>query len=174
MSINATSVGNLSVSTDHEETEGFVRACVEDVFAHLDDQRRLSAHMTKRSWKMGWGKMEVRLDAAGGKAIGSHIVLDGRVFGIYLYLDEIVTDHQPPRCKRWRTVGEPHLLVIGQYTMGFDISETPNGSQLRVFIDYELPTRGVAKIFGRLFGRMYAKWCTRQMVQDAQRAFGAA
>jgi hypothetical protein len=38
-------------------------------------------------------------------------------------------------------------------------------------IDYDLPTRGLSRILGRLFGRMYAKWCTRQMVRDAERAF---
>ena len=157
----------------HEETTGAVGASVAEVFAHLDDQTRLSEHMTKRSWKLGWGKMDVRLDAERGKAVGSHIVLDGRVFGIHLYLDEIVTEHEPPRRKRWRTVGEPRLLVVGQYTMGFDVDEDPVGCRLRVLIDYDLPTRGVSKVLGQLFGRMYASWCTSQMVRDAQGAFAA-
>lgn len=157
--------------TRHEEFTDTVGASVADVFAHLDDQARLSAHMTKRSWKMGWGKMDVRLDAEHGKAIGSHIVLDGRVFGIHLYLDEVVTERQPPYRKRWRTAGEPRLLVIGQYEMGFDLSEASDESRLRVLIDYELPTRGLSKPLGRVFGRMYARWCTRQMVADAARVF---
>ena len=127
--------------------------------------------MRKRSWKMGWGKMDVRLDAQGGKAIGSHIVLDGRVFGIRLYLEEVVTERDPPYHKRWTTLGEPHLLVVGQYTMGFDVAAEDAGARVRVVIDYDLPTRGLSRILGRLFGRMYAKWCTRQMVQDAEAAF---
>jgi hypothetical protein len=157
--------------TRHEESTGTIGATVAEVFEHLDDQTRLSEHMTKRSWKMGWGKMDVRLDAERGKAIGSHIVLDGRVFGVRLYLDEVVTEREPPHHKRWRTVGDPRLLVIGQYAMGFDIAEVSAGSRLRVLIDYDLPASGVSKILGRLFGRMYATWCTRQMVQDAQHAF---
>jgi hypothetical protein len=150
---------------------GAVSARVADVFAHLDDQTRLSAHMTKRSWTMGWGKMDVRLDAGRGKAVGSHIVLDGRVFGIHLYLDEVVTEREPPYRKRWRTVGDPRLLVMGQYEMGFDLTEASDGARLRVLIDYELPKTGLAKVLGRLFGRMYAKWCTRQMVTDAAIVF---
>lgn len=157
----------------HDETTGIVGASVAEVFAHLDDQRRLSAHMSQRSWKMGWGKMDVRLDEHGGKAVGSRIVLDGRVFGIRLYLEEAVTERNPPHRKRWQTIGEPHLLVIGSYTMGFDLSAADIGTRVTVVIDYELPSHGLPKILGRLFGRAYAEWCTRQMVQDVERAFGA-
>jgi hypothetical protein len=154
----------------HEEYSGALRAPVERAFELLDDQRRLSAHMNDRSWKMGWGKMNLRLDEKGGRDVGSHIILEGRVFGIRLYLDEVVTDRMPPSRKTWETVGEPKLLVIGPYRMGFDL--TPNGSSasLRVGIDYDLPRRGIAAVLGRFFGRSYAKWCTRQMVVDAQRA----
>lgn len=155
----------------HEEFNGLIGASIQDAFDHLDDQTRLSAHMSKRSWKMGWGKMDVRLDAHGGRAVGSHIVLDGSVFGIRLHLDEVVTERDPPRRKRWRTVDTPRLLVIGQYEMGFDLSAEGAGTRARVVIDYELPTRGLPRILGLLFGRMYAKWCTRQMVGDAARTF---
>jgi hypothetical protein len=158
----------------HDESTADVNADVTQLFAHLDDQTRLAAHMRRRSWKMGWGKMEVRLDAQGGKAVGSHIVLDGRVFGIHLYLEEVVTVREPPHRKRWQTVGEPRLLVIGQYSMGFDAAELETGVRLRVLIDYDLPAHGLPRILGRLFGRMYAKWCTRQMVRDAESAFASA
>jgi hypothetical protein len=157
----------------HEEFVGIVNATEADAFAHLDDQTRLSAHMSRRSWKMGWGRMSVDLDEQGGKAVGSHIVLRGRVLGLSLYLDEVVTERNPPRRKVWRTVGEPRLLVIGAYEMGFELSAAADGVQLRVAIGYEWPTKGVQRFLGRLFGRMYAKWCTREMVQNAQKAFSA-
>lgn len=157
--------------TRHEESSAVIHASTEQIFAPLDDQTRLSAHMNRRSWKMGWGKMETVLDAEHGQSVGSQIVLRGRVFGIRLYLDEIVTLRDPPLRKAWEIVGEPRLLVIGPYRMGFDL--TPNGSntQLRVWIDYDLPADGIPWLLGQLFGRWYAKWCTRQMVQDAQRSF---
>jgi hypothetical protein len=155
----------------HEEHSAPIEASAERVFDLLDDQTRLTEHMSKRSWKLGWGKMDTVLDAQQGRSVGSHIVLRGRVFGIRLYLDEVVTRRDPPVTKTWETVGEPRLLVIGPYRMGFDL--TPNGmhSSLRVAIDYELPTQGISWILGRLFGPAYAKWCTRRMVRDAQHSF---
>jgi len=155
----------------HEESSGTVNASVDRAFEHLDDQRRLSAHMNKRSWKMGWGKMDLRLDEKNGQAVGSHIVLDGRVFGIRLYLDEVVTERTPPQRKTWETVGEPRLLVIGRYRMGFQLSPNGSGTALRVSIDYDSPRSGLSRYLGAAFGRYYAKWCTMKMVRDAQAAF---
>lgn len=158
----------------HEEYSATVNAPAEQLFAHLDDHTRLSSHMSERSWKMGWGKMDTVLDAQHGQAIGSHIVLSGRVFGIRLYLDEIVTLREPPTRKYWETVGEPHLLVVGPYRMGFDL--TPDGEEcrLRVVIDYNLPPEDATRWLGEVFGDWYARWCTRQMVQDARQTFARA
>lgn len=155
----------------HEEYTDTVTAPPERVFDHLDDQARLSAHMSKRSWKMGWGKMDLRLDDKRGQAVGSRLVLDGRVFGVRLCLDEVVTERVPPVRKTWATIGEPKLLVIGSYRMGFDLSSRGPDTQLRVAIDYDLPATGVSRLLGKWFGRSYARWCTRKMVQDARAAF---
>ena len=155
----------------HEESNAVVRGSAGDLFVRLDDQTRLSAHMSKRSWKMGWGKMETVLDAQSGRRVGSHIVLSGRVFGVRLHLDEVVIRRDTPFHKTWETVGEPKLLVIGRYRMGFDLTSDGLFTRIRVAIDYELPATGFSRLLGRLFGRWYAKWCTRQMVQDARIAF---
>mgnify|MGYP000406125319 CR=1 FL=1 len=155
----------------HEEHSEPINASAERIFDNLDDQTRLSAHMSKRSWKLGWGRMETVLDAENGRSVGSHIVLRGRVFGIRLYLDEVVIMREPPLKKTWETVGEPRLLVIGPYRMGFDLTPDGTTAQLRVAIDYDLPTKGIPWLLGRLFGRRYAKWCTWQMVRDAQDSF---
>ena len=156
----------------YEEHCAIINASAERVFDRLDDQMRLSEHMSKRSWKMGWGRMETVLDAQHGRSVGSHIVLRGRVFGIRLYLDEVVTLREPPLKKTWETVGEPRLLVIGPYRMCFDLMPGGTTAQLRVAIDYDLPAKGISRLLGRLFGRSYAKWCTRQMVRDAHHSFG--
>ncbi len=103
----------------HDEHTAVINASVIRVFAHLDSQTRMSAHMSNRSWK----------------------------------------------------IGEPRLLVIGQYSMGFDAADLETGVRLCVLIDYDLPPHGLPRILGRLFGRMYAKWCTTQMVQDAESTF---
>ena len=155
----------------HEEHRATINASAERVFDQLDDQTRLSEHMSKRSWKLGWGRMETLLDAQHGRSIGSHIVLRGRIFGFRLYLDEVVIMREPPLKKTWETVGELRLLVIGPYRMGFELIPDGNNSRLRVAIDYELPVMGIPWLLGRIFGRWYAKWCTQRMVRDAQHSF---
>lgn len=157
----------------HEEASVDVPASAEHVFAHLDDQRRLSAHMSKRSWRMGWGKMETMLDALGGRAVGSHIAFRGRVFGLAVGLDEVVTAREAPVRKVWETTEQPRLLVIGPCRMGFELTPRDSGVVVRVAIDYDLPVSGVPRLLGRMFGRMYAQWCVRTMAHDAHKAIAA-
>ncbi len=111
--------------------------------------------------------MTIEVDEGQGRAIGSRIRLIGRAVGIRLVVEEVVTERDPPHRKVWETVGQPRLLVIGHYRMGFDIAPQSGGSQFRVFIDYALPEAAPARWFGRMFGGFYARWCTRRMVNDA-------
>lgn len=78
-----------------------INALAERVFDRLDDQTRLSEHMNKRSWKLGWGRMETVLDAQQGRSVGSHIVIRGRVFRVRLYLDEVVAMREPQPACHW-------------------------------------------------------------------------
>lgn len=157
---------SLPLYSLHEESSVLIKSTVEKVFEKLDDPLLLSAHMSKPSWKMGGGKMETVLDSQGGRSVGSHIGLHGRFFGIHLYLDEVVILRDPPHTKSWETVGEPKLIVIGPYRMGFQLKREMDAVRLRVEIDFDLPRRGMPHFFGLLFGRSYAKWCTQQMVRD--------
>lgn len=165
----------------HAESHGRLQAPAERVFAHLDDHTRLSAHMSRRSWRMGWGRMGLHLDERAGRAIGSRIRLEGRILGVRLALEEVVIEHAPPTRKVWVTVGTPQLLVIGPYRMGFALvpagaraSGGADAATLIVFIDYALPDRGFSRVLGRLLGHLYARWCTERMVTDARAAFVTA
>jgi hypothetical protein len=77
----------------------------------------------------------------------------------------------PPRHKAWETVGNPTLLVIGNYRLGFDIASRGNSSDLRVFIDYDLPPSPKLRWLGNLLGPIYAKWCVGQMARSARDRF---
>jgi hypothetical protein len=88
---------------------------------------------------------------------------------VSLFVEEVVVAHDPPVRKTWETIGTPRLLVVGPYRMSFELQGSGTGTRLRVAIDYELPVRGVEGLFGRL----YARWCTQQMVRDAARLFAA-
>ncbi len=117
--------------------------------------------------------MSIETDGLEGKAQGSHIRLHAKVLGIELSVDEAVIEYRPPERKAWRTTGVPRLLVIGEYTMGFEIKTEGAGSLLRVFIDYELPRNWIGRWFP-VVGKWYARWCTQQMASDAATYFSNA
>ena len=151
----------------HEESSGYVDAAPERVFAMLDDHARLAAHTIEPSWRMGWATMHIITDPKGPRGAGARIMLRGRIFGIHLWVEEAVTGYDRPRRKEWETITEPRLLVIGSYKMGFETTPAGEGTTLRVTIDYNRPTSPIASLLALLFGRMYARWCTSQMVRDA-------
>ena len=159
----------MNTARRHYENTALIPAPAEELFAYVDDHARFSSHMSQSSWMMGGGRMDVLVDEGRGQKVGSHIRISGTAFGIQLFLDEVVTRHEPPRIKTWETVGELRLLVIGHYGMGIEITPQGSDSVMRVYIDYDLPTTNVW--LGRLFGGMYAKWCVGQMMGGAQNQF---
>lgn len=161
----------IQVLSRHSACSVFVQGTVEQVFAYIDDHKRFSSHMGQPSWKMGGGNMEITMDADAGQRVGSRIRLAGRVLGMALWVDEIVVVREPPRQKVWETTGSPRLLVIGHYRMGFTVAPHGTGSQLRVFIDYDLPDSAPARLLGRLLGKYYADWCTGQLALDTKKNF---
>lgn len=155
----------------HFETVVELNAPANAVFSHLDDHSRLSAHMSKSSWMMMGSHMAIEFDAAQGRAVGAIIRLRGRVLGIPLSVEEIVTERSPPSRKVWSTTGRPRLLVIGPYRMGYEITPKARSSQLRVFIDYALPDGPVSNWLGHWLSNFYAHWCTQSMADDAAMHF---
>jgi carbon monoxide dehydrogenase subunit G len=158
----------------HDESRALVSASPERVFAFIDDPERLSSHMSRSSWRMGGGRMKTVVDERRGQSVGAHIRISGRVLGLELSLDEVVTEREPPTRKSWETVGSPRLLVIGPYRMGFEVTPHGSGSQLRVFIDYALPPAWPERWLGRVFGGYYADWCTQRIINDAVRQFASS
>jgi len=58
---------------------------------------------------------------------------------------------------------------MAHYCMGFELTLSGDASLVRVFIDYSLPTTAPGSWLGRLLGGDYARWCTKQMADDAAR-----
>ena len=160
------------MKSHHYSTTAQVQAPAGDVFSFLDDHARLASHMGKRSLAMGGGAMAIEFDDGRGKFVGSKLSMRGKAFGVRLSLDEVVVERVPPYRKCWETVGEPRLLVIASYRMGFSIEDDGQASRVTVFIDYELPRRLPERWLGNLFGRAYARWCTERMAGDAAENFG--
>ncbi|TSC52412.1 MAG: hypothetical protein LiPW41_182 [Parcubacteria group bacterium LiPW_41] len=155
----------------HYEKSVFILASPQDVFDYVDDQHHFSSHMTQPSWMLGGGYMNVEIDGGCGRVVNSHIRLNGKAFGINLFVDEVVIQHDSPYRKTWHTVGDLKLLVIGQYQMGFVIIKDHNGSKLKVFIDYEFPVFFAARLLGYMFGNIYARWCVDQIICTTAKYF---
>jgi hypothetical protein len=156
----------------HEEAVAVVGARAQEIFAYLDDQERLGAHMQQRSWMMMGSRMTYEFDALRGRAVGSIIKLSGRILGAVIEVSEVVVEREPSRRKVWETVGLPRMLIIAGYRMGFDL--TPDGDEatrLRVFIDYVLPPSLIGNALGKLFAKPYARWCVTRMASDAAQHF---
>lgn len=150
-------------------SEVLLDAGLDDVFAYVDDHAQFSGHMNRSSWMMAGGRMETSADEGQGRTVGSHIRMTGRVVGVKLELDEVITVRDPPSRKAWETVGEVRLLVIGHYQMSLELEPEATQTRLVVAIDYDLPTKNAW--LGRLFGKVYAMWCVRQMLQTTRAHF---
>lgn len=150
-----------------------VDAPIQTVFEFLDDQSNFSSHMSERSGMMMGSTMEIYMDELHTRSVGSRFGFTGRVLVIPLRVDEIVTGREPPRRKTWETTTEPTLWVIGRYEMGLELSDRDGLSRLRVYIRYNLPAGWFQRLLGIAFGRIYGRWCTSKMVNDARRHFSA-
>ena len=157
----------------HDHAEAIIMASQAEVFAYLDDQSRLAAHMEKRSMMMLGGRMTYEFDAAQGRAVGSVIRMGGSFLGLSLFVEELVTERISPIRKRWETRGPQRMLVIDSYVMGFETRQIAGGTGLRVFIDYQLPQSLPGRWLGLLCAPFYARWCVARMVKDASRHFGS-
>ncbi len=153
----------------HLESSALINANPQEVFNFVDDHQKFSSHMGQSSLVMGGGSMKTELDDKKGQIVGSHIKLNGKVFGIDLYLDEVVIKRVPPHLKEWETVGTPKLLIIGYYKMKIEIKPQDLKSLVRVSIDYELPEKNAW--LGKLFSTFYAKWCVSQMLKSTVNHF---
>ena len=155
----------------HEASSALAHGSAVQIFAYLDDPKALAAHMGESSMMMLGSRMSINVDVDEGRVVGSKIRMQGRMMGIPLSLEEVITERQVPRRKVWETIGTPNLLVIAHYRMGFELMPTGDSSMVRVFIDYSLPTTAPGSWLGRWFGGFYARWCTKQMANAAARQF---
>ena len=76
----------------HNENAALANAPVDRVFAYLDDPKALEAHMGESSMMMAGSRMSIDADADGGRVVGSKIRMQGRMMGIPLSLEEVITE----------------------------------------------------------------------------------
>jgi hypothetical protein len=136
-----------------------------EVFADLDDIQKLTRHMLKPSAAMFGSRLELIVDKSRA-GVGERYGWRGRVLGLPITIDEEVTLYDPPREKRWCTVGTPQLIVHSRYCVSFALRKADGGTRTTLRLEYDLPTRGWRALVGRLLGHSYARWCVDRMAAD--------
>ena len=150
------------------EAAGPIAAPAATVFEFLDGQTHLASHMSGLAWKVVGTNLSTYMDGNRTRTIGSKFGFKGRILGLPLSLDEVVTSRDPGLRKTWKTCSLPKLWVIGAYVMGFELTPRPGGTVLRVFMEY-LPTSArLPRVMRLWLADAYARWCTRRMVRDAR------
>jgi hypothetical protein len=158
----------------HYEAQTTVNAPPVLVFEYLDDFEQLGAHMTRSSWMMAGSKMTYEFDDGRGRRLGSHVRLVGSLLGLKLEIDEQVIDRVPARSKAWETVGNPRMLILAQYRMSFSLQALPGSCRVTARIDYSLPRKGFSRFLGLVAAGAYARWCVRNVLDQAAAHFGSA
>lgn len=139
----------------------FIPAPVEEVFMYVDDHANYYSHVITFARRAG-GKMDIRFDDGNGQRTGSHIYLEGALFGKSLSLEEVIIRRMPPQAKTWETVGTPKFLIIGQYRYDIDIEQKDDGCLFKVSFSYNPPKGSWLR---KLIGDIYAKTCAKEMVK---------
>jgi hypothetical protein len=158
----------------HYETQTTINAPADLVFEYLDDFEQLGAHMTRSSWMMAGSKMSYEFDDGKGRRLGSQVRILGSFLGLKLEIGEQVIDRVPAHRKTWQTVGNPRMFILAQYRMGFSLQALPRSCLVTAHIDYSLPTKGYRRLLGQLAGGVYARWCVRNVLDQAAAHFGNA
>ncbi|WP_234823122.1 hypothetical protein [Ensifer adhaerens] len=83
-----------------------IAASPQALFDYLDDQASLGLHMQEPSMMMLGGRMSYAFDDARGRAVGFVIRMQGKMLGLVLSVEEIVTEWERPRRKAWETRGD--------------------------------------------------------------------
>src|SRR5688572_4834851 len=150
----------------HYEREARTARPIAAVFAKLDDIAALARHMSERSAAMLGSRLTLST-VRGGNGVSDRYRWDGRVLGLAIEVLEEVTVYEPPRRKRWCTIGTPKLIVISSYCMEIELDEIDGATAIRVRIEYTLPAAGWQRFAGRVLGHAYARWCVDRMVADS-------
>ena len=83
----------------YAETSGLIEASLTAIYEFLDDQSNLSAHMRQSSGMMLGSSMDIHMEPDHTRHVGSRFGFAGRIFGIPLSVEEVVTGREPPVSK---------------------------------------------------------------------------
>ena len=90
--------------------------------------------------------------------------------GFRIDFKEMVTTWIANKEKRWKTVGEPRLVIISNYEMWLTVEPIAGQTKLTFGIKYDLPKPLLWRFLGWLLADWYCEWCLGHMTRDAKKA----
>jgi hypothetical protein len=145
-------------------------ASPERVFAQLDDSSKAGMHMSESSMMMMGSKLRLEQLSAQAAGPGATYRWYGKMMGLTIDFQQTITHWEPPRRKRWETIGEARIIIMRWYRMGFDLEPVENGTSVTLFIEYERPRHWFYRTLSLLFAPWYCRWCLNSMLRDARQA----
>ena len=142
------------------------------VFVWLDDPRNTGWHMNRRSFAMAGASLRVAQLSEHATGEGATYRSSGRMLGLRIDFTTTVVRWVENEEKVWRTIGEPHLVVIGHFEMRFTTTAFEGGTRLILSLDYDFPTSWFGRRLGWLLAGPYARWCVRRIINDVLAKFG--
>lgn len=150
--------------TKHLSNQIIVQASPAEVFSRLDDMTEIGKHMTESSMPLMGSKLKFAILSPNETDIGATYRYYGKIMGLTLDITEVVRRYKLNEEKFWETIGEPKIIIMSHYVLGFQLKPTTGGTQATFSIDYEIPQRGLGKVLGILLSNWYAHWCLRMML----------
>jgi hypothetical protein len=141
-------------------------------FAWLDDPRNTGWHMSRRSLAMAGGLLRVEQLSQHATGQDATYRSSGRMLGLRIDFTTTVVRWIENREKVWRTVGNPHLAVIGQFERRLAVDASDGGTRLTLSFAYDLPASRGGRVLGWLLAGPYARWCVLRIIRDVQTQFG--
>lgn len=155
--------------TKHLSSQTIVQASPTEVFGCLDDMHEIGKHMTESSMPLMGSKLKFEILSPNVTDIGATYRYYGKIMGLPLDITEVVRSYKMNEEKYWETIGEPKIIIMSHYVLGFQLQPTAGGTQATFVIDYEIPQHGLSKILGLLLSNWYAHWCLRMMLDRVKK-----
>lgn len=147
-----------------------IQAAPEKVFTQMDDFSKTGMHMSESSMMMMGSKLKLEQLSLNSSGLGAKYRWYGKMMGMTIDFEEVVTKWEPPKLKEWETIGEAQIIIMRWYRMGFEITASENGTIVTMSIAYEPPNDWFYKLLSFLFGPLYCNWCLNNMLNDTKKS----
>lgn len=146
-----------------------VSASPEQVFAFLDDPRKVGAHM--QGGGMG---VKLRLETLSENftGVGATHRWHGKAVGLKIDYTTVVEKWTMNKERASHTIGIPRMVIMSGFNMRWTLVPGNGGTRIEIDFEYSLPKSWVGRALGRLLGRRYGDWCLNMILADAVRALG--